>query len=124
MERLEKRVRRKAQEMRREPTPAEEALWARLRDRQLLGLKFRRQTLILRYIADFCCPDLRLIIEVDGDIHATEAQSAHDQNRDDFLRAYGYEVLRFRNEEVLLSSRSVLETITQAARRLRPDLRG
>ena len=122
MESREKRGSRRAREMRRGPTMAEERLWERLRDRQLLGLKFRRQVQIDGYIADFCCRELRLIVEVDGKVHETQEQSAHDTNRDAYLRTRGYIVLRFPNEEVLLNSRSVQEKIASAARRLRPGL--
>jgi very-short-patch-repair endonuclease len=115
-------TRRRARELRREQTPAETALWELLRDRQILGLKFRRQTPISRYIADFCCPDLRLVVELDGEVHSTEAQIAHDQNRDEYLQALGYEVLRFPNERLLSDPGSVLDQITQAALTLRPSL--
>jgi len=108
--------------VREESTPAEEALWERLRDRQILGLKFRRQYPINRYIADFCCPELRLVIEVDGAVHETKAQIVHDQNRGEYLQALGYYVLRFPNEEILLNSRTVREKIAQAALHIRPSL--
>ena len=85
-------------------------------------MKFRRQYPINRYIADFCCPDLRLVIEVDGAVHETEAQIAHDRNRGEYLQSLGYYVLRFTNEEVLLSSRSVLDRVSQTARHIRPSL--
>jgi len=110
--------------MRREPTLAEEKLWERLRDRQLLGLKFRRQVQIDGYIADFCCRELRLVVEVDGKFHETQEQAAHDANRDAYLKIRGYAILRFPNEDVFLNSRSVLERIAYTARRLRPDLPG
>jgi very-short-patch-repair endonuclease len=108
--------------MRREPTLAEEKLWERLRDRQLLGLKFRRQVEIDGYIADFCCRELRLVVEVDGQVHETREQAAHDANRDAYLKTRGYMILRFPNEDVLLNSRSVQEKIAFTVRRLRPDL--
>jgi very-short-patch-repair endonuclease len=108
--------------MRREPTPAEEKLWERLRDRQLLGLKFRRQVEIEGYIADFCCRELRLVVEVDGKVHETREQAAHDANRDAYLKTRGYVIVRFPNEDVLVSSRAVQDKIAAAARRLRPDL--
>ena len=122
MESRERRGDRRAREMRREPTWAEEKLWERLRNRQLLGLKFRRQVQIDGYIADFCCRELRLIVEVDGKVHDTDEQAAHDQNRDAYLRTRGYVILRVSNEEILLSTRAVQEKIAFAARRLRPDL--
>jgi very-short-patch-repair endonuclease len=122
MESVEKRTRVRARELRREMTPAEEALWERLRDRQLLGLKFRRQTPINRYIPDFCCPELRLVVEVDGAVHEADLQVEHDRNRDSYLRSLGYLVLRFSNERVLTEPRSVLMEIEQAARRLNSRL--
>ena len=114
--------RRRARELRREQTPAEAALWELLRDRQILGLKFRRQSPVSRYIADFCCPDLRLIVELDGEVHSTDAQIAHDENRDEYPQALGYEVLRFPNEQLLNDPGSVLDQITQSVLALRPSL--
>jgi len=97
-------------------------LWRRLRDRQVLGQKFRRQCPVSRYIADFCCKDLRLIVEVDGDVHETKEQIAHDLNRDAYLRSLDYEVLRFSNEQILRHIEEVLAEITQTLHRLRPSL--
>ena len=122
MESVKKRTRVRARELRFEMTPAEEALWERLRDRQFLGLKFRRQTPINRYIPDFCCPELRLVVEVDGAVHEADSQMEHDQNRDSYLRSLGYLVLRFTNERVLREPRAVLLDIEQAARRLNSRL--
>jgi very-short-patch-repair endonuclease len=122
MESVKKRTRVRARELRREMTPAEEALWERLRDRQILGLKFRRQTPIDRYIPDFCCPELRLVVEVDGEVHEADSQAEHDRNRDAYLRSLGYLVLRFSNEQVLTESRSVLRDIEQAARSINSRL--
>jgi very-short-patch-repair endonuclease len=122
LEKVETRTRRRAREFRREMTPAEEALWECLRDRQLLGLKFRRQTPINRYVADFCCPELRMVIEVDGAVHEADSQVEHDQNRDSYLRSIGYLVLRFSNEQVLSEPYTVLQGIEQAARRINSRL--
>ena len=122
MERVETRSRRRARELRCEMTPAEVALWERLRDRQLLGLKFRRQTPINRYIADFCCPELRLVVELDGAVHEADAQVEHDRNRDSYLRSLGYLVLRFPNEQVLSEAHLVLSEIEKAARRINSRL--
>ncbi len=124
MESREERGRRQARELRREQTPAEDALWGRLRDRQVLGLKFRRQVPIQGYIADFCCPELKLIVELDGAVHLDDAQVAHDRNRDGYLKTLGYTILRFPNEKALLSGRSLVEEIAQVIRRLRPALSG
>ncbi len=96
---------------RRDSTPAEECLWAVLRDRKLDGWKFRRQKVIGKFVADFCCPDAKLIVELDGEIHdARDAQIA-DSLRTEFLNAKGYTIIRFRNEEVLDNLLEVLNTI-------------
>lgn len=95
--------------MRCEPTPAEEKLWQKLRNKQLLGFKFRRQHSIDRFIVDFYCGQANLIIEVDGSIH--EYTQMEDAIRQEFLESLGFRVIRFRNEEVLNSLEGVLEKI-------------
>src|SRR5258707_503550 len=89
--------------LRRNQTDAERVLWFHLRGRRLRGLKLMRQVPIDRYIADFCCSDARLIIELDGGQHAT--RSVEDLNRTKILEAMGYLVLRFWNNDVLQRSR-------------------
>jgi very-short-patch-repair endonuclease len=108
----------RARELRTTQTPAEQALWALLRDRRLQRIKFRRQTPISIYFADFHCHALRLIVELDGEIHDTPRQKAHDKNRDIYLRSLGYTVLRFSNQEVLETPETVLERILEEAHRL------
>jgi very-short-patch-repair endonuclease len=92
-------------------TPSEEILWARLRDRQVVGLKFRRQVPIGPYVADFFCHELRLVLELDGSIHEEESQITHDENRDANLRVLGYRILRFANRLVHEDIEFILETI-------------
>ena len=106
----------RAREFRQPQTPAEVTLWASLRDRQLGGYKFRRQHPIDRFIADFCCPECRLIVEVDGDSHL--AQAEYDVARTEWLSDHGYEVIRFTNREVRYQLNSVLEAIHAACQRL------
>jgi very-short-patch-repair endonuclease len=79
-------------------TDAEQQLWRILRMRQLGGRRFRRQFQIGPFIADFACPELRLVIEVDGGQHA---DSASDAMRDLWLQSEGWKVVRFWNNEVL-----------------------
>ena len=95
-------------EMRKLATTAEDLLWRCLRDRQLGGLKFRRQHPIGRYIADFYCHTLKLIVEVDGTGHEATDQKSYDKVRDEFLRCAGYRTLRFTNAEVLAQIEDVL----------------
>ncbi|MEK7682216.1 MAG: endonuclease domain-containing protein, partial [Chloroflexota bacterium] len=102
-----------ARQMRREPTPAEELLWRRLRGRKLQGLKFRRQHPLERFILDFYCPDVRLAVEVDGPVHQYSREE--DNLRAEFLASQGIRILRFSNEVVLDSTDKVIQTIADAA---------
>jgi len=111
--RAPEKIRLRARELRQRMTPAETALWARLRKRQLAGLKFRRQHPIERFIVDFYCPSARLIVEVDGKIH--DYQKRQDAARDAFLTQRGYRILRFRNESVLQNIEKVLDEIKDEA---------
>ena len=107
-----------ARQMRRDPTPAEHALWQRVRNRRVGGAKFRRQYAIERFIVDFVCLEHRLIIEVDGDIH--EQQQEYDAVRQAFLEAQGFRVIRFTNAEVMRSPDGVVEIIGEALMREEP----
>lgn len=90
-------------------TPAEECLWQSLRGRQVANLKFRRQHPLGPYIVDFCCPEIRLIIEIDGEVH--ETQREYDAGRTETIEQYGYRVIRFTNDDVLHRHGWVLDTI-------------
>jgi len=110
------RTRTAARRSRREPTVAEAAVWKLLRGRRLGELKFRRQMPIGPYLADFCCPSLRLIIELDGGVHVL--RSDDDPRRDGWLTAKaGFTVLRFDNEAVLRNPAVVLEAVRAHAAR-------
>ncbi|MGI4760959.1 MAG: endonuclease domain-containing protein [Janthinobacterium lividum] len=100
----------RAREMRHEATPAEAKLWECLRGNQL-GLKFRRQHSIDRYIADFICLSNKLIIELDGARHLEPDQVDYDQGRSTLLTELGYRILRFSNEQTLNQTEAVLATI-------------
>jgi very-short-patch-repair endonuclease len=91
-------VQQRARQLRQAQTPAEQKLWARLRRKQLYGLRFRRQHPIGRFIADFCCVAHRLVIEIDGPSHG--AQVEYDETRTAWLEARGYRVIRFTNEQI------------------------
>ena len=101
-----------AAKMRACPTKAEEVLWACLRNKAL-GVSFRRQCVILDFIADFYSPEQSLIIEVDGGYHNEEEQIALDAARSERLRAKGYNILRFTNDEVLCRTEEVLRQIEE-----------
>ncbi len=105
----------RARELRREMTPAEKKLWARIRFGQLDGAHFRRQHAVDRFIVDFFCAKARLVIEVDGDSHAVQAE--YDAARTQWLNEQRhYRVLRFTNDEVYRNIEAVLEAILEALR--------
>ena len=83
--------------MRADATKAENLLWQALRNRQLAGLKFKRQVPLGGYILDFVCFEARLIVEVDG---AQHAESNRDAERDRTFESLGFRTLRFWNDEV------------------------
>ena len=86
-------------------TDAERKLWFALKDRRVAGVKFRRQVPVEHFIADFCCFELRLIVEVDGGQHN---DSQRDAERDAWFAANGYRTLRFWNNDVLGNLEGVL----------------
>ncbi len=99
----------RARELRSDSTGAELVLWHAVRDRRLLGFKFRRQVPRSRYVTDFLCASAKLIVEVDGGQHAL--RSEEDNVRTQQLEKDGYRVLRFWNNEVLGNLEGVLTVI-------------
>jgi very-short-patch-repair endonuclease len=91
-------------------TDAERKLWSQLRDRQLVGAKFRRQHPIGPYVLDFYCEESRLAVEVDGSQHTPDGDAA----RTAWLEEHGCRVMRFWNHEVLRELSSVLGMIEAA----------
>ncbi|AWG21470.1 hypothetical protein FFWV33_07940 [Flavobacterium faecale] len=102
-----------AKKLRENATEAENQLWLALRNKQLNGLKFRRQHPLSCYIADFYCHELKLIIEVDGGYHLTKEQIQLDNRRTADLEFQGLKVIRFTNEEVMLRLSNVLDKIRE-----------
>ena len=102
-----------ARRLRRRQTDAERYLWFKLRNHRLGGLKFRRQMSLNGFIVDFCCPDAKLVIELDGGQHAERQEQ--DSIRTKNLETSGYFVLRFWNNEVLRNIDGVLEEILSRA---------
>ncbi|MBN2116643.1 MAG: endonuclease domain-containing protein [Anaerolineales bacterium] len=98
-------------ELRKNPSPAEQKLWARLRNRQINGVKFRRRHAIGNYVPDFCSPKAKLIIELDGSQHLE--QEEYDEERTKYLASQGYQVIRFWNNDVMNNMENVLLAITQ-----------
>lgn len=96
---------------RKNMTKAEMILWNELKTKKLNGYKFRRQHPIQKYIVDFYCHELKLIIEVDGGYHNEKEQIEYDKIRDNILKLKGVEILRFTNEEVFKDIQNVKHKI-------------
>ncbi len=102
-----------ARNLRRRQTPAEAALWARVR-RQQLGVTFRRQHIVGPFVVDFCCQPAQLIVELDGSVHDLDDVREQDAWRTGYLEERGFIVARFTNDDVL----SRPETVVTAIRNL------
>jgi very-short-patch-repair endonuclease len=104
-------IQERATELRGKSTTAESLLWSKLKNRQLAGLKFRRQHPISQFIADFYCHEIKLVIEVDGSIHENIDYKERDLNKTAELERNEIKVLRFKNEEIINNIDEVLRSI-------------
>lgn len=102
-------LRKVARSLRQNATLAEQKLWQYLRNKQINGIKFRRQHSLHGYIVDFYCYTHRLVIEVDEPVH--QDHIVHDKSRDQHLQNRGYKILRFSNVQVIHHITEVLDTI-------------
>ncbi|MHB8384729.1 MAG: endonuclease domain-containing protein [Candidatus Binataceae bacterium] len=98
-----------SRKLRRNMTDAEQAIWKLLRGRRFADLKFRRQFPIGPYIADFCCVERKLVVELDGGQHVN--QQVYDDEREEFIEAQGFRVVRFWNDVVLRETDSIIAQI-------------
>jgi len=110
--------RSRARRLRSQQTSAEARLWQALRNRRLARWKFRRQHAIAGYVVDFITLDGKLVIEVDGVTHSTEAEIIRDCARTAALNDFGFHVVRVTNTDVYENLEGVIEMIE---RTLRPD---
>ena len=102
--------------LRNNATAPEALLWMKLKGKQIDGLKFRRQFGVGPYVIDFYCPELRLGIELDGDIHNRFDTEMHDNIRTAFLRENRIMLLRYKNEVVYQNVDAIVEDIRQLYR--------
>jgi very-short-patch-repair endonuclease len=108
----------RSRQLRGDQTAAESLLWGRLRGRRLNGFKFVRQEPVGPFFGDFICREAQLIVEVDGaTTHSTDAEIAHDERRDAFLRGEGHRVVRVCNMDVLDNLDGICELILAALER-------
>lgn len=114
----------RARELRRAQTPQEQKLWQCLRNKQLYGLKFRRQHPLGRFILDFFCHRHGLVVEIDGHSHANPEQQRYDAARTEWLEQQGLRVIRFSNRQVDTNIEGVLEEIAAQCAPLNPPKGG
>ena len=107
--------------LRNNSTSAESVLWTILKNKQVAGLKFRRQHSIGNYIVDFYCPKLNLIIELDGEYHASYHAIIRDEKRDKYMESYGLTVLRFENRIVFENPEEIINQILEVSKKNTPD---
>ena len=100
-----------ARQLRISMTPQELKLWNVLKRSQLEGFKFRNQHPFGRFIADFYCHKVKLVIEIDGGYHTQKMQKEYDAWRNEVMNDYGIQILRFTNEEIDTDFENVVETI-------------
>ena len=108
---MNKLLKERSRELRKNLTEADQKLWHKLRNKQINAHKFRRQFILGNYIVDFICLDKRLIIELDGGQHMDNVD--YDSKRDEWLKKQNFIVLRFWNNQVLNEIDSVLEVIVK-----------
>ena len=107
--------------LRKEPISCERKIWSKLRNNQS-GYKFRRQYGIGRYIVDFYCPKLKLVIEIDGATHSTEEEEKNDEERQKYLESLGLTVKRYLNVDIINNFDEVAENIKEVCLELKKEL--
>jgi very-short-patch-repair endonuclease len=108
---------------RKNPTKAERKMWNEvLRNKQFNGFKFHRQKPLNRYIADFYCPELMLVIEVDGDSHYEEDAKEYDLERTINLEQSKIKVIRYNNLDVLSNIEGVWESLSEEIEKRKKEL--
>jgi len=113
---------RLASELRKNITKAEKLVWEKVRKKQILGLRFRRQHPIDKYIVDFYCHPARLVVEIDGDIHLKPENKELDKIRNKDLENLDLMVIRFTNKQVFENLDEVVNAITSTIVKKVPHL--
>lgn len=112
-----KELKPRRKELRNNSTYAEVFFWQQVKCQQLDGRKFRRQTSIGPFIVDFYCPEEKLVIELDGEVHFNEEAIKYDKKRTEYIESLGLRVIRFENNEVLKNTEYVLSKVRECFRK-------
>ncbi|MCK4225060.1 MAG: endonuclease domain-containing protein [candidate division Zixibacteria bacterium] len=105
--------------LRKNMPKAEVIMWSKLKQKQLLGYRFRRQYSVGSYVIDFFCPELKLAVEVDGTSHFKDGAEYYDRNRQESIEQLGIKFLRFNNAQVYKNLNGVLEVIVDNVQKIR-----
>jgi len=103
----------KRKRLRNNMPEAERVLWNHIRNKKLGGLRFRRQVGIGEYIVDFYCPQLRIVLELDGDSHFTKEAVVYDNERNAYMESLGLHVIRYTNDRIKYDLERVIEELKQ-----------
>jgi very-short-patch-repair endonuclease len=115
-------VKLKRQQLRNNMPDAEVLLWYKIRAKQLLGHKFRRQYSVDKYILDFYCPRLKFGIEIDGDSHFREGAKEYDAKRQVHIESFGIKIVRYLNTDIYDNLDGVLEVLAEEMLRREVEL--
>jgi|TARA_B100000959_G_scaffold35991_1_gene34594 very-short-patch-repair endonuclease len=107
---------------RNNPTPWEWKLWQFLKNKQINGYKFRRQVSINDFVVDFCCLELKFVIELDGSGHLQPVQMKKDIQRNNDLEEWGFMIMRFPNNDIDENLNAVINIITQKCNELHNEI--
>ncbi len=109
--------------LRKNMPSAEIILWSRLKSRQMLGYKFRRQYSVDHYILDFYCPELKLAVEIDGESHFNaHGRKENDLKRQRFIESFGIQFVRYTNNEIVENIAGVLQNLSTAVKERSKEL--
>ena len=112
----------KRRKLRQNQTNAEELVWRFIRNRQLLGYKFKRQYSVDHFVIDFFCSDLKLAIEIDGGSHNSPEQRKKDIVRQKYLEAFNINFVRVKDEELFGNPNKAFDKIEQAIKLIRKKI--
>ncbi|MDP2207974.1 MAG: endonuclease domain-containing protein [Bacteroidota bacterium] len=108
----------KRRQLRKNQTFCENIIWIHLRNRQLLGVKFRRQYSVDKFVIDFYAPEIKLAVEIDGEVHDLPGQKDYDKDRQEYIEEFGIKFIRITNEELLGNPNSAFEKIESEIKKL------
>ncbi len=103
----------KRRQLRKDQTFCEKIMWQYLRDRRLLGVKFRRQYSVDKFVIDYYCPELKLAVELDGSIHDNPEQKEYDKQRQLYLEKFGIRFVRVTNDELMSNANMAFKKIEE-----------